>query len=380
MALHDRHYSRADGGGWSGDSGPRDVFRSIGAFLNLSFPVGRYFGISVRVHILFLLLVAFEVWPSARLMDLGVSAGEQMLWSLRWIGLLFGSVLLHEFGHCFGCRAVGGRADNILMWPLGGLAFCDPPRRPWPEFVTVACGPLVNVVLAGASYLTLLGWLGADRLPVSLDPFTMWNMQGYWFLERSSMARLLADLFVVNYALLLFNVLMIFYPFDGGRLVQILLWVWMGYARSMMVATTLGMVGAVGVAIVGLIKGELLLVMIAIMGFLACRQQRQALRYAGAHEPDGDWRYAAAYQASDGRRGAWFGAESANEGNRRGGMLARWRANRSIKQAENRRRMAQADEAQVDRILDKVREQGVGSLTQRERDVLQRATERQRGA
>ena len=63
------------------------------------------------------------------------------------MAILFVSVLLHEFGHCFGARIMGGRGEEILMWPLGGLAFADPPRRPWPQLVTTVGGPLVNVVI-----------------------------------------------------------------------------------------------------------------------------------------------------------------------------------------------------------------------------------------
>ncbi len=37
-------------------------------------------------------------------------------------GLLFVSVLLHEFGHCFAARWVDGDATEIMIWPLGGLA------------------------------------------------------------------------------------------------------------------------------------------------------------------------------------------------------------------------------------------------------------------
>jgi Zn-dependent protease len=344
----------------------------------------------VRVHILFVLLVIFQVWPSAGLTRLGVGAGEQILWNLRWIGLLFGSVLLHEFGHCFGCRAVGGRADNILMWPLGGLAFCDPPRRPWPEFVTVACGPLVNVLLAGGSYAALLAWLGFERMPVSLNPFEMWREQAYWLTAHSTIARLLADLFVVNYALLLFNVLLIFYPFDGGRLVQIALWVRLGYQRSMWIATTLGMFGAVGVAAIGLWQfsqgGSLLLTLIGVFGFITCRQQRQMLRYADMYEPDVDSRFAAAYESADGRRGAWFGSAGVSStgdgGDRRNdrspGMFARWKQQRATRQTESRRRQVQSDEAEVNRILDKVRERGLASLTPGEKEMLQRATDRER--
>src|ERR1051325_5477832 len=56
--------------------------------------------------------------------------------SLIWVGLeylsLFAIVLMHEFGHALACRSVGGRANEIILWPLGGVAYVSPPQRPGP--------------------------------------------------------------------------------------------------------------------------------------------------------------------------------------------------------------------------------------------------------
>src|SRR5947209_15751163 len=60
---------------------------------------------------------------------------------------LFAIVLLHEFGHVLACRQVGGQAQRIVLWPLGGLAYVAPPARPGAVLWTIAAGPLVNVVL-----------------------------------------------------------------------------------------------------------------------------------------------------------------------------------------------------------------------------------------
>jgi len=161
MSFQERRYGGRSGG-WR--PGGRDAASRILGLLNWSFPIGRYLGIQVRVHITFVLLVVFEM----------IQQGDPA-WTLRWTGLLFLSVLLHEFGHCLACRSVGGQADEILMWPLGGLAFCRPPRRPWPEFVTVAWGPLVNVILASISYGVLLVWFG-DRMPWrGSSPISTWS-------------------------------------------------------------------------------------------------------------------------------------------------------------------------------------------------------------
>ena len=169
---------------------------------------GSYLNIRVRIHSTFFLLLGVQL---LRFNDIA--------WTLRWSWLLFVSVLLHEFGHCLACRRVGGTADDILMWPLGGLAMCRPPHRAWAEFVTVVWGPLVTLILAAGAYLTLWLWLGTDS-PVSLNPFAMWS-SGWW---RGGVEGWVRDIYLVNYTLLLFNLALVFYPFDGGRLIQTALW------------------------------------------------------------------------------------------------------------------------------------------------------------
>ncbi len=61
--------------------------------------------------------------------------------ALGWAALMYGPVLLgtvliHELGHALAARRVGGHADGILLWPLGGLAFvghdCGPKGEPAP--------------------------------------------------------------------------------------------------------------------------------------------------------------------------------------------------------------------------------------------------------
>src|SRR5437870_4230278 len=116
-----------------------------------SFPVGRLSDISVRIHVLFplvalgmILRVALqkEPEPPADPLPTGLWLDAAMV-----MGLLFFSVLLHELGHCFAARRVGGDADEILLWPLGGLAACDVPHQPRAHFITAAGGPAVNLLI-----------------------------------------------------------------------------------------------------------------------------------------------------------------------------------------------------------------------------------------
>ncbi len=338
MSFQDRSYYRDPpqyraGGG--------DIAQKALAFFNWSFSIGKYFGIRVRVHITFVLLLIGQL-----LID------HDPAWTLRWAGILFFSVLLHEFGHCIGCRMMRGTANEILMWPLGGLAFCAPPRRPWPEFVTVACGPLVNALLATASFATLLALYGTDS-PVTLNPFHPYHFQ-YW--NYSETSRLLADIFAVNYGLLLFNVLLVFYPFDGGRMVQIALWTRLGYARSMKIATTLGMAGAIAAAIFALGVNNSLLLAVCVFGFMTCYQQSRYLRQAGEYEMSCDARDESSYEA-------------------RPGLMQRWRNARSLKAANRAATSRREQQELVDQILAKVHQHGLASLSEKEKAVLQRASQ-----
>ena len=97
-------------------------------FLGGSIRLGRFFDITIRVHVLFFLLIGY--W---------LLTGRDWRVELAFCAMLFGTVLVHEFGHCFGARSVGGYAHDILMWPLGGLAYAHAPMRPWPQvyFITV---------------------------------------------------------------------------------------------------------------------------------------------------------------------------------------------------------------------------------------------------
>ena len=68
-----------------------------------SIPVGRFFGITVRVHLLFPMVALGLILRLAVKYPDGVWVDGVMLTCL-----LFVSVLLHEFGHCF-CGALGRR-------------------------------------------------------------------------------------------------------------------------------------------------------------------------------------------------------------------------------------------------------------------------------
>src|SRR4051794_17532971 len=84
-----------------------------------SLSIGQVAGIRIRVHLFFPvvvlgLVVGFATTP-------GAAPGTWI--DALWIAALFGfAVLLHELGHAFMARYAGGESEDIMLWPLGGLA------------------------------------------------------------------------------------------------------------------------------------------------------------------------------------------------------------------------------------------------------------------
>ena len=345
MAFQDRPYYR--------DSTP-SRFGPLVWLLNGSVPLFTVFGLRVRAHASLLVTVALVL----------LLANTRFYWvpgtqnALTMVVILFASVLLHEFGHCFAARGVGGEADEILMSPLGGLAFARPPRRPWPSFVTTAAGPATTAAICLLSWAVLLAVGHAGRM-------RPWSPSGHaplaWPLAW--VAYYAGWVFVVNLGLLLFNLLLVFYPFDGGRMLQELLWVKLGYYRSMRIAVPIGMVGAVGVMMFAIAVRQPLLFLIGAQGLVACVQQRRALIEGGpdGFEDEQGGLYAAAYEPLTPRR-------------RRKGRLATWAGRRAVAKARAATVAAQQEREQVDAILAKVSRGGLASLTRAERRTLRRAT------
>jgi Zn-dependent protease len=193
-----------------------------------SFRIFRLFGIDVYLHWMWFLLGVYDIQFRAR-------EYNSYAWNALEFLTLFAIVLMHEFGHALACRQVGGKADFIVLWPLGGVAYVSPPQRPGAMLWSIAAGPLVNVVLVPITSIILIfarsaGW--HDAFPnLYIYVLTVW-----W----------------INLVLLVFNLLPI-YPSDGGQIFRSLLWFVVGRANSLMVAAATGFVGVAIVAVLAAI-------------------------------------------------------------------------------------------------------------------------------
>ena len=188
----------------------------------------RFAGIEVFLHFSWFLVAAIYISGYIR-------RYESPVWGVLEYVSVFVIVLIHEFGHALACRQVGGIANRIVLWPLGGIAFVDPPRRPGAYLWSIAAGPLVNVIL----------------LPV----LAFVSMMAQASLPGSDVAVFFRDLNFINAVLLGFNLLPIF-PLDGGQIVRGLLWFPFGEIRSLQISSVIGLVGGAILGIVGLMAGS----------------------------------------------------------------------------------------------------------------------------
>ena len=174
-----------------------------------SIPIGRLFGVEIRVHLTFVFLLAF-VWMAESAMKGNSTPGRV----LALVGVIFGCVVLHELGHALAARREGMQAKAIVLLPIGGITLVDetqaqaaPDAATWKRDIKIAlAGPLVNIAIA-----VVLGTVLLARFPEA----HLWTKP---FIHSN---HLLRSLVWSNLYLGLFNLLPA-YPMDGGRVLRAL--------------------------------------------------------------------------------------------------------------------------------------------------------------
>jgi Zn-dependent protease len=224
-----------------------------------SVTIGRFGGTAVRIHVTFLLLLAwigFSAWQKE-----GLTAARD---SVSFILALFACVLLHEFGHILMARRFGIETPRVTLLPIGGVASLQRmPDKPAQELAVAIAGPLVNVIIAFV-LLLFLPRLDPDAAARLDDPHI----------------GLLARLAAANIFLVLFNMIPAF-PMDGGRVLRALLTMKLGAQRATRIAATIGQVLAFGLGFLGLF-GNPLLLFIAIFVYVAAAGEAQMTAFHDA--------------------------------------------------------------------------------------------------
>jgi len=169
-----------------------------------SIHAGRIFGVEIRIHLSFLLLLLF-VLANEALARNAISPWR----GTALLAIVFGSVVLHELGHALVGKQSGIPPKGIVLLPIGGVTIFDEsqPEVPtdWKRDARIAAaGPIVNFLIAGVSAVFLSVAMPHDRLWA--DPYV-------------TSLNLPHSLVWANLWLGLFNLLPA-YPMDGGRVLR----------------------------------------------------------------------------------------------------------------------------------------------------------------
>jgi Zn-dependent protease/CBS domain-containing protein len=227
-----------------------------------AFKIGRAFGIDLKVHWTFFLLLAFFAFTGYQ----RTGSLTNALITALVIVALFLCVVLHEYGHSLVAQRMGIEIQDITLLPIGGVARLKSlPTRPMDEVKIAIAGPLVNVVLAPIFFAVAL-LLGASPL----EPANI--LQG-----GNSLGQIFAYLGLINVALVVFNLIPAF-PMDGGRVLRGLLATRLGPVRATDISSAIGQVFAFAFFLIGLLSGNLLLALVAVFIFFGAGGEAQMVR------------------------------------------------------------------------------------------------------
>ncbi len=208
------------------------------------------FGIAIKIHVTFLLLLLL-VLPGG----------------VKWLFVIvavFFFVTVHEICHSLVARRFGIKVLEITLLPIGGVASMTKiPEKPSQEFFIAIAGPLSNIavmiilfyplkILLGGA--VLLDFLYTGRLSTATWPLTFAYV--YW----------------INLFLAGFNLLPAF-PMDGGRILRSVLAAKLGHHKATRIAVNFGHLFALIFVYFGIMRGNLILILIAVFIYMSASNE-----------------------------------------------------------------------------------------------------------
>ncbi len=322
--------------------------------LIFGFPIGTLWGARVRVSPFFLLVLFWLTGP------LGWKVG------LLAFAAYTVTTLLHEYAHVFAARLTGGDADEVILWPLGGLALCRRAPTFQSEFLTPAAGPLLDLAICAL----LLPWVfRSGEFWTAMHPLRFPSVD----LDRGFVQALVLVTFTLNWKLFLLNMLPML-PLDGASM-------WHAIARhrwepivaktAMLIVSTVTHIVLSGVSLnidssigIGLLFLSYMLLPITILEWV----RLHAANLLGVEMEDSE-NYESFEEDEDGQP----------RRTRTPSLLERWKLERERKRQEREEQERIETEARLDTLLDKVHQTGMDSLSESEKRFLKKASARYRG-
>ncbi len=227
--------------------------------MNKSIKLFTIFGITIKVHITFVLLPAF-IGFSLLYTDGPMAALRGVILVL----IIFCFVTFHELSHSLVAKKFNIKVKDITLLPIGGVASMQgTPEEPKQEFLMAIAGPLFNLVLAALLVYPIYLIIGEGLRGMSIAN-----------LGFNSWKSILLYIFWINPILAFFNLLPAF-PMDGGRALRAFLAQRIGISKATRIAVSMGHTFAIIFGIVGLLLPSIPLIIIAFFVYMAASQEER---------------------------------------------------------------------------------------------------------
>lgn len=225
-----------------------------------TFHLIKIFGINIDIHITFFLLLGFFF----------------LLLGFKGLVLIVGVfffVTVHELCHSLAALHFGIKVKQITLLPIGGVAsMSEIPSKPYQELVISLAGPLSNVLVIAVFYYPLRALIGNEAL---MYPFYVITGQ----VKYTGQFNVLAHIYWINLVLAVFNMIPAF-PMDGGRVLRAVLSYRMNYKEATAIAVRLGHIFALLFAYIGIVRGNIFLLLIAAFIYMAASSEGLQVKVA----------------------------------------------------------------------------------------------------
>jgi len=215
-----------------------------------SIKIAEVAGISINIHITFLLLVLIF--------------GKFFFFVLA----VFFFVTLHELAHSLVAKRFGIIVREITLLPIGGVAsMTKMPEKPYQEFLIAIAGPLVNLVIVVVFFFPMKWIVGPEIFFAAFRSFFSASAPPLY-----SGAFIACQIYWINLILAGFNLLPAF-PMDGGRILRSILAGYMGHEKATKIAVNFGHIFALVFGYIGLMHGRIILLIIALFIYMAASSE-----------------------------------------------------------------------------------------------------------
>lgn len=312
-----------------------------------SIPVIRIGRTSVRLHITLLAFVLLQILRTFLSSATGPLPSESAPMIVSLVAL-FWLVIIHDAARELVSRSLGAERSLLMLWPAGGIAWRQPSDRWVNRFTAALAGPVALLIVGICIGLVLFSRLGSWQSalipsPLSLDGLSLFDGDRFgailWLILWTDAMVLAASLLPMH-------------PFAGGRIVASLLEIRLNFLRALRVSLIASIVLGILLAIVALATNSMVILLAAIVAVTTGMFGARGLI-------TGDF-------------GGGFAGQSGND------AAAKDEDERRRRNAKRTADKLRSEEAKVDAILRKIAQNGMGSLSWRERSLLKNATRRKR--